>query len=234
MILTPRSIGVICSSTITNFLLHALGVSQADALGGWASWRSPPCCLATTPGSELWRADSDPDGGCPGRWLFFVILLTGHRARDRPARVEQRLHRADALRRSPRSPGSGGCSRYVGGAVGIAVTTLILHVSGSPATGFRVTFLTFGLVLLGDGAAGVPHADRESRRGEALTHSWRPSRPAGHQATGHRQTHGRSGPTCGCGTAHPSSQAVRVLRPDGCVHVPHYAARTQRSTRPRR
>jgi sugar phosphate permease len=42
-----------------------------------------------------------------------------------------------------------GMFRYVGGAVGISLTTLILHASGSPATGFRVTFVTFGLVLLG-------------------------------------------------------------------------------------
>jgi hypothetical protein len=38
--------------------------------------------------------------------------------------------------------------RYVGGAVGISLTTLILHASGSAATGFRITFITFGLVLL--------------------------------------------------------------------------------------
>jgi MFS family permease len=41
-----------------------------------------------------------------------------------------------------------GMFRYVGGAIGISVTTLILHVNASPAAGFRVTFLTFGLVFL--------------------------------------------------------------------------------------
>jgi MFS family permease len=42
-----------------------------------------------------------------------------------------------------------GMFRYVGGAFGISATTLILHASRSAATGFRLTFLTFGLVLLG-------------------------------------------------------------------------------------
>jgi MFS family permease len=41
-----------------------------------------------------------------------------------------------------------GMFRYVGGAVGISVTTLLLHVSGRPATGFRLTFLAFGFVFL--------------------------------------------------------------------------------------
>jgi len=41
-----------------------------------------------------------------------------------------------------------GMFRYVGGAVGISFTTIILHSSATPAAGFRLTFLAFGVVLL--------------------------------------------------------------------------------------
>jgi MFS family permease len=41
-----------------------------------------------------------------------------------------------------------GMFRSVGGAVGISVITIILHLSSTPAFGFKVTFLSFGLGLL--------------------------------------------------------------------------------------
>jgi sugar phosphate permease len=41
-----------------------------------------------------------------------------------------------------------GMFRYVGGALGISFTTIILHSSATPAAGFRTTFIAFGLVLL--------------------------------------------------------------------------------------
>jgi hypothetical protein len=41
-----------------------------------------------------------------------------------------------------------GMFRYVGGAVGISLTTLVLHISPDPASGFRATFFAFGLALL--------------------------------------------------------------------------------------
>jgi sugar phosphate permease len=40
-----------------------------------------------------------------------------------------------------------GMFRYVGGAFGISLTTIILHSSANPATGFRITFIAFGLAL---------------------------------------------------------------------------------------
>jgi hypothetical protein len=40
-----------------------------------------------------------------------------------------------------------GMFRYVGGAFGISLTTIVLHSTATPATGFQVTFLSFGLVL---------------------------------------------------------------------------------------
>jgi hypothetical protein len=41
-----------------------------------------------------------------------------------------------------------GMFRGVGGACGISVITIILHLSSTPAIGFRITFLCFGLGLL--------------------------------------------------------------------------------------
>jgi MFS family permease len=41
-----------------------------------------------------------------------------------------------------------GMFRSVGGAFGISLITIILHSSSTPANGFRITFLSFGLGLL--------------------------------------------------------------------------------------
>jgi sugar phosphate permease len=41
-----------------------------------------------------------------------------------------------------------GMFRSVGGALGISLITIILHLSSTPAKGFRVTFIAFGLGLL--------------------------------------------------------------------------------------
>jgi sugar phosphate permease len=41
-----------------------------------------------------------------------------------------------------------GTFRSVGAAIGISVVTIILHLSSSPAVGFRVIFISFGLILL--------------------------------------------------------------------------------------
>jgi MFS family permease len=41
-----------------------------------------------------------------------------------------------------------GMFRSVGGAFGISLITIILHLSSTPTNGFRITFISFGLVLL--------------------------------------------------------------------------------------
>jgi Na+/melibiose symporter-like transporter len=41
-----------------------------------------------------------------------------------------------------------GMFRSVGGAFGISIITIILHLSSTPASGFRITFISFGLALL--------------------------------------------------------------------------------------
>jgi MFS family permease len=95
---------------------------------------------------QLWR-------GLPLTWgaperLAFLILLTGI---GLGIALPASNNACIALMPSKVATITGlrGMFRFVGGAVGISLTTLILHASGSAATGFRVTFLTFGLVLLG-------------------------------------------------------------------------------------
>ncbi len=41
-----------------------------------------------------------------------------------------------------------GMFRYVGGAIGISVTTLLLHISTNVAVGFQLAFVVSGLVFL--------------------------------------------------------------------------------------
>jgi hypothetical protein len=41
-----------------------------------------------------------------------------------------------------------GMFRAVGGAFGISIITIILHLSSTPANGFTITFISFGLGLL--------------------------------------------------------------------------------------
>jgi sugar phosphate permease len=41
-----------------------------------------------------------------------------------------------------------GTFRSVGAAIGISVVTIILHLSFSPAVGFRIIFISFGVILL--------------------------------------------------------------------------------------
>ena len=41
-----------------------------------------------------------------------------------------------------------GTFRYVGGAFGISLVTIILHLSSTLTSGFRITFISFGLGLL--------------------------------------------------------------------------------------
>ncbi len=41
-----------------------------------------------------------------------------------------------------------GMFRYVGGALGISLITIILHLSATPVLAFRATFIAFGLGLL--------------------------------------------------------------------------------------
>jgi EmrB/QacA subfamily drug resistance transporter len=144
MILTPRSIGVICSSTITSFLLQRWGY-RWPMVWGLCIMAVSTLLLGDTE-FQLWR-------GLLLTWsvperLSLLILVTGiglgiALPASNNACIELMPSKIATI------TGLRGMFRYVGGAVGISLTTLILHASGSAAVGFRITFITFGLVLLG-------------------------------------------------------------------------------------
>jgi EmrB/QacA subfamily drug resistance transporter len=144
MILTPRSIGVICSSTITSFLLQRWGY-RWPMVWGLCIMAVSTLLLGDTE-FQLWRGLL-LTWGTPER-LSLLILVTGiglgiALPASNNACIELMPSKIATI------TGLRGMFRYVGGAVGISITTLILHASGSAAVGFRITFITFGLVLLG-------------------------------------------------------------------------------------
>ena len=143
VILTPRSVGVICSSTITSFLLTRWGYRKPMLWG--LGVMAISTLLLGDDTFRLWQL-LGLRWGVP-EMLSLVILLTGiglgiALPASNNACIELMPSKVATI------TGLRGMFRYVGGAVGISVTTLILHVSGSPAAGFRLTFLTSGLVFL--------------------------------------------------------------------------------------
>lgn len=143
MILTPRSIGVIASSTITSFLLGRWGY-RGPMLWGLSVMAGATLLLGDD-GFRLWRL-LGLRWGVP-EMLSVVILLTGvglgiALPASNNACIELMPAKVATI------TGLRGMFRYVGGAVGISVTTLFLHVSASPAAGFRLTFLVSGLLFL--------------------------------------------------------------------------------------
>jgi EmrB/QacA subfamily drug resistance transporter len=143
MILTPRSIGVICSSTVTSFLLKRWGYRWPMVWG-----------VSILAVSTLLLADRDfyvarmlgIHMGVAGT-LAVVIMLSGiglgiALPASNNACIELMPSKVATI------TGLRGMFRYVGGALGISFTTLILHSSASSVAGFRTTFFSFGIVLL--------------------------------------------------------------------------------------
>ncbi|HXZ43542.1 MAG TPA: DHA2 family efflux MFS transporter permease subunit [archaeon] len=142
MILTPRSIGVVCSSTITSFLLKRWGYRRPMI------WGLNIMALAT-----LLLADQGfrVPGMLGIHWgaaetLAVLIMLTGiglgiALPASNNACIELMPAKVATI------TGLRGMFRYVGGAFGISLTTIILHSSAIPGTGFRITFIAFGLAL---------------------------------------------------------------------------------------
>ena len=178
VILTPRSIGVICSSTITSFLLQRWGY-RWPMVWGLCIMAVSTLLLGDT-GFQLWP-------GLLLTWsvperLSLLILVTGiglgiALPASNNACIELMPSKIATI------TGLRGMFRYVGGAVGISLTTLILHASGSAAAGFRVTFITFGLVLLG--TVPLVFLMPTGRQAGGGPDPWRqPSVETDHQATG--------------------------------------------------
>jgi len=143
VILTPRSLGVICSSTITSFFLKRWGYRWPMV------WGVSLMALSTLLlGDQGFRVVGllGIHGGV-AETLAVLIMLSGIALgialpASNNACIELMPSKVATI------TGLRGMFRYVGGAVGISFTTIILHSSASPAAGFRLTFLAFGVVLL--------------------------------------------------------------------------------------
>ena len=129
MILTPRSIGVICSSTITSFLLKRWGYRWPMVWG--------LCIMAVPCADPAWRHRVSALAGAPRAWssgertVALLILMTGiglgiAMPASNNACIELMPSKIATI------TGLRGMFRYVGGVIGISLTTLILHVSRAP------------------------------------------------------------------------------------------------------
>lgn len=143
MILTPRAIGVLCTSIVTSFCLTRWGY-RAPMLWG----------VGLLAGGTLLLGDVH----------FLVARALGIDARPTELLAAEVL--VLGLGMGIASPASNnacidlmpshvatitglrGMFRFVGGALGISLGTIILHASDAPAAGFRNAFVTAGLLLL--------------------------------------------------------------------------------------
>jgi EmrB/QacA subfamily drug resistance transporter len=143
MILTPRSLGVISASAITSFLLKRWGYRWPMILG--LSIISLSTVLLAGQGLQLLRTMGTHLG--VAEILAILIMVTGigigiALPASNNACIELMPEKVATI------TGLRGMFRYVGGAFGISLVTIILHSSSSPANGFKTTFTSFGLGLL--------------------------------------------------------------------------------------
>jgi EmrB/QacA subfamily drug resistance transporter len=143
MILTPRSLGVMSASAITSFLLKRWGYRWPMILG--LIIISLSTVLLGGQGLQLLRTMGTDLG--VAEILAILIMVTGigigiALPASNNACIELMPERVATI------TGLRGMFRYVGGAFGISLITMILHSSSSPANGFKTTFISFGLGLL--------------------------------------------------------------------------------------
>jgi len=142
VILTPRSLGVICSSTVTSFLLKRWGYRWPMVWG--LSILGFSTLLLGDQGFEVLKMLRIHLGAAEA--LAILIMLGGiglgiALPASNNACIELMPAKVATI------TGLRGMFRYVGGALGISLTTIILHSSSTPAGGFQTTFIWFGLVF---------------------------------------------------------------------------------------
>ena len=143
MILTPRSLAVIPVSAITSFLLRRWGY-RWPMLSGLIII-SFSTILLGGPGVQLFQI-MGIHLGIVGI-LAILIMVSGigigiALPASNNACIELMPEKVATI------TGLRGMFRSVGGALGISLITIILHLSSTPAKGFKVTFIAFGLGLL--------------------------------------------------------------------------------------
>ena len=143
MILTPRSLAVIPASTVTSFLLKRWGYRWPMVVG--MSIVSLSTILLGGQGFQLLRMIGIHLG--VAEILAILMMVTGiglgmNLPASNNACIELMPEKVATI------TGLRGMFRSVGGAFGISVITVILHLSSTPANGFRTVFISFGLALL--------------------------------------------------------------------------------------
>ncbi|MCK9362589.1 MAG: MFS transporter [Syntrophales bacterium] len=143
MILTPRSIGMISTSAMASFLLKRWGYRRPIVLGvillalATLLLADQSFLLFSLLGIHLGATKS----------LLILILVTGVGLGillpgANNACIELMPEKVATI------TGLRGMFRSVGGVCGISLITIILHLSSTPARGFRTVFIGFGLGLL--------------------------------------------------------------------------------------
>jgi len=143
MILTPRSVGVICTSTVTSFCLARWGY-RAPMLWGIGLLTAGTLLLGDV--DFLLARSLGMQAGATALLAAEILLLGLGMGIASPASNNA------CIELMPSSvatiTGVRGMFRFVGGALGISLATIILQASATPAAGFRNAFVTAGLLLL--------------------------------------------------------------------------------------
>jgi MFS family permease len=143
VILTPRSIAIIPASAITSFLLKRWGYRWPMVSG--VIIISLSTVLLADQGFQLLRMLGINLG--VAETLVTLIMVTGIGVgialpASNNACIELMPEKVATI------TGLRGMFRSVGGAFGISLITIILHLSSNPTNGFSITFISFGLGLL--------------------------------------------------------------------------------------
>ena len=142
VILTPRSLGVIFASVTTSFLLRRWGYRWPMVLGlSIVSFAT----ILLAPGLDILRMIGPRFDIV--EVLSFLLLIAGIGTgmalpASNNACIELMPERVATI------VGLRGMFRTVGGALGVSLVTLILHVSSNPSNGFRFTFISFSLGVM--------------------------------------------------------------------------------------
>jgi len=143
MILTPRSIGIISASALTSFLLKRWGYRRPIVLG--LILVSFSTILLGDQEFQLFSVLGINMGATEN--LLITIMVTGIGLgillpASNNACIELMPEKVATI------TGLRGMFRSVGGVCGISLITIILHLSSTPARGFRTVFIGFGFGLL--------------------------------------------------------------------------------------
>lgn len=160
LILTPRSVGVICTSTLTSFYLARWGY-RAPMLWGVGILAAGTLLLGDV--QFLVARALGIQGGATALLAGEVLLLGLGMGIASPASNNACIDLMPS--HVATITGLRGMFRFVGGALGISLATIILRVSATPATGFRNAFVAAGLLqfLAVPLVFFLPRGRRESR-----------------------------------------------------------------------